>query len=439
MLEKETELILQLLTERTIGARGTIALNQIQSSAIPKNIRRYLHCEVVRWLSSDLRGTPGFSHIPTTTKTGTTVIRSLLQSLAPEYVFSREEFLVTLENAVHFVENYLCRPQWTLEHFVFENNERVGAGTLFTKLDYLTDYSYFLALIERTVRKQKWSEIDRDAFRALIARFDDQVVKQHTARELAMLTKPIYDFLSLEESPPDRPVPLKPILVFFDDKRMRILKEHIERTAEIRKRSDLTLLELTEIIEKLYVGAGDTATPPGIEQEAPAYPDLPKGDDLPVPPTESGTISPSVEEATVGPATQIQIVQESDASSASIGSPGSPGEETLRPINRVRANPTLSLTFAGLKETQETHQLPDLQTLIAGEQRVRFIKNVFKSNEALYTGVLAALNQKLTWKEASVYLDEQYQTSSLDPFDEAVVEFTDAIHRRYTAQATDAE
>jgi hypothetical protein len=442
MLERETDLILQLLTERSIGARESIALHQVQDSAIPKNIRRYLQCEVVRWLSADMRGTPAFSHIPTNTKTSRSVLGSLLQSLAQEYVFSREEFLVTLENAVHFLENYLCRPQWTLDHFVFENEEQVSAETLFAKLEYLIDYSYFRDLIERTVRRQEWNVIDRDAFRALVARFDDQIVKQHTARELAMLAKPIYDFLSLEESSMDQPIPLKPLLLFFDDKRMRILKEYIERVAEIRRRGELSLSELGEIVEKLHI-SGNTSMPLAVEQEAgaassesPELPSSPASENV----MQEESPTTSIEEKPPEQGAPLQAVEEANVSPlASQSADTSEDEHSPRLNNPGRANPMLSLTYAGLKETQEARPLPDLQTLIAGEQRGRFIKNVFKDDEPLYTGVLTALNEKLTWKEASVYLDEQYQISSLDPFDDDVIEFTDAIHRRYTAEAGGAE
>ena len=40
MLEKETDLILQLLTERTIGPRDGIALKEVLGSTIPKNIKK---------------------------------------------------------------------------------------------------------------------------------------------------------------------------------------------------------------------------------------------------------------------------------------------------------------------------------------------------------------------------------------------------------------
>jgi hypothetical protein len=469
MLEKETDLILQLLTEQTIGTQESITLNQAQGSAIPKNIKRYLRCEVVRWLALDLHSTPSFSHIPAGTKTSRVVTETLLHSLAREYVFTREEFLVTLENAVHFLENFLCRPQWTLEHFMFEDDERVASRKLLAKLDYLIDYWYFPGLIERTVRKNGWIEIHRDGFRALVARIDDQVVKQHNARELALLAKPIYDFLFLEDAPMDRAIPIKPLLVFFEDKKMRILREYIERVAEIRGHTELSLSELGEIIEKLYVGdvgKSDAHPLPPVEHQAAAASGLTDFVDSPLVVTDSdghagkgsGTIEETpnrlIEEDSFEPTVPVHGGREEDPSTATLESENaSPATEASPTIDRAKTNITLSLTYAGLKETQESQPLPlqtrpngeggrglaDLQSLITEEQRDRFISKVFNRDDAYYAETIDALNKTQAWKEASLYLNELYQRSGLDPYADEVIEFTDAIHRRYSAEANNPQ
>ncbi len=461
MLEKETDLILQLLAERTIGPRDSIALKEVLGSTIPKNIKKYIQCEVVRWLSSDLRSTPSFSHIPTKAKTTSAVMESMLQSLAPEYVFSQREFLNTLENGVHFLENYLCRPRWTLEHFIFEKEERVPVDSMLSNLEYFTDYSYLRDLIERASRIKGWFEIERGAFRSLVARIDAQVVMKHSAHEMAMLTRPIYDFLCLEEAPFDRAIPLKPLLVFFDDKEMKVLKEHVEEMAKTKGRSELSLAELAEIIDTLFIGDA-----PPVQEEVPletarAVTPEPAGqfNDSPTESNEEKTTSP--------PEPHDEVENDPDATKITTDRQAPP--ENPRAVR----NPTLSLTFAGLTETQQTQPLPrqtdgglarqtrstesigqadglpdarlnadggqgqvgglaNLSNLIAQEQKERFIEKMFKKDDAYYAGIMTALNRTLTWKEASLYLNELYQTNGLDPFADEVVEFTDAIHSRYT-------
>lgn len=451
MLERETDLILQLLTERTIGPRDSIVLKEVLGSTIPRNIKKYLQCEVVRRLSSDLLSTPSFSHIPVKAKTTAAVVESMLQLVAPEYVFPRREFLITLENGVHFLENYLCRPRWTLEHFVFEKEECVPVDSLLSSLEYFTDYSYLRDLIKRATRIKGWSEIHRDDFRALVEKIDAQVVMKHAAHEMAMLTKPIYDFLCLEDAPVDRAIPLKPLLVFFDDKKMKVMKEYVEEVAKNRGHGELSIAELGEIIDKLFIGDSTT-----LQEE--------------VPPVTVGAVAPesavqvnhspieSTEEETAGPPEPHDKVEHDPDATKIIAERQAPPESP-----RVATNPALSLTFAGFKETQQAQPLPrrtdglpdarlnadggqgqagglaDLYDIITQEQRERFIEKVFKKDDAYYTGIMTALNTTLTWKQASLYLNELYQTNGLDPFTDEVVEFTDAIHSRYTIPDTHPE
>ena len=476
MLERETDLILQLLTERTIGPRDAITLKEVLSAPIPKNIKKYVQCEVVRWLSSDLHSTPSFSHILAKTKAATAIMESMLQSLAPEYTFDRKEFLITLENGVHFLENYLCRPHWTLEHFLFEKEERVTLDSLLTNLEYFTDYSYLRNLIERATHIKGWTEINRDAFRSLVERIDEQVVSAHSAYEMALLTKPIYDFLCLEDAPVDRAIPLKPLLVFFDDKKMKIVKEQVERAATAQGQSELSLAGLGKILDSLHIGETSSSA----ESEHSTHEPLDTTGQETLEQTD-GSESPADSEAinsmegqesrtpeeTTNPLSQerVQTTEiESSAFEAFDVKQSSP--ESPRPL----ANPMLSLTFAGLKETQrplprqtrstesigradgqpdarlnadggqgQAGGLASLYDLISQEQKEQFVEKMFKKDDAYYAGIITALNKTSTWKEASLYLNELYQTNGLDPFTDEVVEFTDIIHSRYSTPDKDPE
>ncbi len=472
MLERETDLILQLLTERTIGPRDSIVLKEVLGSTIPRNIKKYLQCEVVRRLSSDLLSTPSFSHIPVKAKTTAAVVESMLQLVAPEYVFPRREFLITLENGVHFLENYLCRPRWTLEHFVFEKEECVPVDSLLSSLEYFTDYSYLRDLIKRATRIKGWSEIHRDDFRALVEKIDAQVVMKHAAHEMAMLTKPIYDFLCLEDAPVDRAIPLKPLLVFFDDKKMKVMKEYVEEVAKNRGHAELSIAELGEIIDTLFIGDSTTlqAEVPTVTAGAVALESTVQVNDSPVESTDDGPegkeAEPDPAEARVGIEQGERTRKETETAISNPDASNIVTEIQSAPEGLgIATNPTLSLTFAGLKETQQARPLPrqtrsteaigradglpdvqgqtggltNLYDIITQEQRERFIEKVFKKDDAYYTGIMTALNTTLTWKQASLYLNELYQTNGLDPFTDEVVEFTDAIHSRYTIPDTHPE
>jgi hypothetical protein len=412
MLERETDIIIQILTERTIGSARSLALKDALATDMPRAVKLYLRCEVTRLMEQDLRNAGHFSNLKFTAPLVYQLTKTYTRTLAPEYIFTREEFAALLENAVHFVENYLCRPQWTLTHFLFEKSERVTLDELQSKFEYISEYLYYGKLVEGFLQQKGRQEIEIGDFRSLLAKIDDQIVKQHNPRELAQLTRPMYEFLLLQSEIAEKPIPIKPLIVFFEDKKMSGLKEYIERICQIRKSEQLTIEQLADIIDDLYNGTSVKSKP-----------------------NEEGNTSPG-----------IHIEQQASPESALQREPEAARVETPAPVEapQVRAtipggdrrNIALSLTFSGMTESSESSPasspLQDLKTAIGEQQRSRFIRTIFQQDEGYYTVVMQTLNSMTTWKDASLYLQMFYQTSGLDPHLPDVVEFTDIIQLRYS-------
>jgi hypothetical protein len=434
MLEQETETIVATLTAKTIGTREIVHLREVLVADIPRGIKTYIRAETLRWLSDELSAAPRFSRIDQNVHGVARITNAFLLSLSEAYAYPRAEYLGLLENAVLFLENYICRPQWTMEKFVFDSTDRVSLRTILTKLDFTVEYGYFKTLIEKIARQRGWSELGLEDFRLMLTAIDDQVVKQHNARELALLAKPIFDFILMRDSPPDMSVPLKPILVFFDDKKMKILREYIESICKLRDRTDITLDELTTLVEDLYLGHSENppAVPglPSFETvemliEEPTTPD----DELPI--TIEEIVTEEIAVPIEPPALFSYMTEEPDGRADDL--PAEREDEqskgTSPPDTR---NAALSLTFAGLNDSpQSISRLPDLNSLISENLRNRFIKRIFDKDEQEYEEVIAALNDARTWKDASLLLNKVYRTIGLDPFEADIVEFTDTIHNRY--------
>lgn len=252
MLERETELIQQIIVESTINGRDAIRLNDVLSTNLPRGVKAYMTAEAMQLLEGDFRQSRRLSAIAKSIGPTVAAERSLLRSLAMEYVFPRDEYLKVVEDTVHFLENYLCRPRWTLQQLMFENEKAISFETLDRKFERVVDYAYFGLLTARYGRRNEWKEISSEQFQSLVARIDDEIVKQHSPRELALLTKPIFDFLLFGDVSMNRPIPLGAILLFFDDKKMAPAKAYIERICQIRTRTQLSLNELIGMLEDLY-------------------------------------------------------------------------------------------------------------------------------------------------------------------------------------------
>jgi hypothetical protein len=126
MLEQETSQILQMLIARSIGSREAITVGDILRMDFPRGVKSYLRTEVQQWLFDDLTRTPHFSRLQTSDPAAIRHLDVFVRSLAADYVFTRDQFLTTLEHAVIFTLNYLCRPHRTLRSFLFADTDTVA-------------------------------------------------------------------------------------------------------------------------------------------------------------------------------------------------------------------------------------------------------------------------------------------------------------------------
>jgi len=402
MLENESRVIIETLGERTIGRRDAITLKEVVTADLPKGIKVYLRSEVIRWLRSDLVHSDRFGRVNMNAPGIGQLTTAFLRSLADGYHFNRTEYLAVLADAVEFVQNYLCRPQWTLQTMVFESESMVSLEELLVNLQYTADYSYFPRLIEKVLRQWKVSEVSAEDFRLLVARIDRQIVKQHTARELGLLTKPIYDYFALGEARPTQAIPLEPLLLFFEDKGMHSLRDHIEGICGIRGRSELTLRELTGLIEDLYLEP------------------------------ETGTAAPAVAPSTTIPAERIEdAVAPVDAVHGKPPGLDAPPDATDEAIRQALETPEERPANA-IAATPKSSDLVDLHTLMGKKHRQRFLRRLFRRDTEYFEALITELNALQSWKEASAYLTRVYEVNRLDPFAEDVIEFTDLIQSRYS-------
>jgi len=71
--------------------------------------------------------------------------------------------------------------------------------------------------------------------------------------------------------------------------------------------------------------------------------------------------------------------------------------------------------------------------MLSGEQHDIFVKKLFADDHAYFSKVMTALNGMESWKVASLYLSNFYDSNGLDPYADEVIEFTDIVHQRFTS------
>lgn len=477
MLERETELIKQIIIESTINGREALPLSEVVGAQIPRGVKSFMLAAVMDRLEDDFRQSRTLSGI--TKRIGSTVVaeRTVLQSLATQYVLQRSEFEKLVEDTVHFLENYLCRPQWTLVQMMFEKDERIPFETLVRKFERVVDYSYYGTLVERHARRNNLNEIDKPYFTTLIAKIDEEVARQHSPRELAYLTKPIFDFLLYGDSAPTRPVPVESILLFFNDKKMMGVKEYIERICHVRSRTQISIAELTGILEDLYnvettvkaevqeseqeilkpIEQAIETTEVAVESEPPELSEQPHE----LEPLESAEL-PTEEASPVSPDNNEPPAEEEHAEEpAAIDVTQMDTTELEKDIPEppLPAQPVVSadelVAYAKERETQQyktmftfpqrsveeevPDELPDINEMLTTEQRVRFISTIFHDDANSSFVFYTSLNTAKTWREAQPYLRDLFEMNKLDILSSEVVEFTDAMQARYQPELRKTE
>jgi hypothetical protein len=481
MLERETELIKQIIIESTINGRLAIKLNDVMGASVPRGVKAFMTAEVMRMIDEDFSQSHALSHISKGISSTVTAERSLLRSVAMEYVLQQKEYFKLVEDTVHFLENYLCRPQWTLYQLMFEKASTISFDALVKKFDYVVDYTYFGTLVARYAQRKGAAEITSDEFRVLISRIDEQVIKQHSPRELALLTKPIFDFLLFGESSMTRPIPLAAILLFYDDKNLTGVKDYIDRICHVRSRTQISMTELIGILEDLYhvettvkeeVRESERAILKPIEQTAqitneqattsevqeeppqPAADQLTEEPTLEVPMTPADTpdlvtessvtlpSEPPIEDQPKVEVTKLDTSElEKDVPPVEIPLPPVVNADELVAFAREREAQRYAsyLTFPERRSTEHRGELPDINELLTKEQREKFVSEIFDNDENSCFIFLSSFNTAKTWRDAQPYLRDLFEMKRLNILSPEVVEFTDAMQARFHPELRKAE
>ena len=392
-----------------IGERASCRLSDALEAPIPAGVKRYLLAEIVALLESDLASSPRLQRLLGGSDPVGRTRSAILQGLAPLYEMTREDFRAMLDAALLFTGRMLIRPLDTVERDLIGGRNSVTLDALRAYFSRTADYGYFPRLAEEVFRRRGICEMRADEFRVLMAKIDDQVVLQHGAQEFALLMKPIFDFVLCRDAGRNDPVPLDPILQFLNDKKMTITREYIESISRLRDLQTITLDQLAGYLGDLHADetpAESEATPP-------------------VPPQSQAAPAVIAPEPALEPPAHGIPVLGGPAHGASPLGPPALGPPAL-------GLPGQGAQVSGENGTEDAPLLPDIRKLIGEKERSRFVRHVFKRDQAYFYGVIATLNTFWTWKEASAYLQQVYSVNRLDPFDKDVVAFTDLVHRRYS-------
>jgi hypothetical protein len=255
MFEIELENIQKIAINNTIGKTTSIALKTVLESNIPNSIKSFFRGEVESLLYSERQNERRSTKFIYQQNDVRLLQQQMDILLVYHYSFSREEYLKVLDTCVHFLFNFLCRPQWTLESFLFEEKNELTFAELSVKFRYCADYPYYWTILEKYLIGKNKTTLGRDEAIHLLKKIDAEIINTHSAEDMAKMTIPFYEFIgfvhqnSLNSGNGD--LPTRALIYFFEDKRLPNVTHHLTTIREQGKQS-LSFEELVNALKESF-------------------------------------------------------------------------------------------------------------------------------------------------------------------------------------------
>jgi hypothetical protein len=412
IFESEIELIMNAVRSRTIGEAESIRLKDILAAGLHPAVSAYFKARVQQMLQQERQTEVRSKKFPYALPEVVRLQEQIDLLLVHHYQFGQHDFALMLDHAVHFQFNFLCRPQWTLLNFIFENQRRRPTSDIRRKLRYCVDYAYYSEIIKRYIEDRGLAELTYEEFSELLQKIDYEIVSRHSSVELALMTRPILRFIeSAQPSQPgklaDATIPINAAIVFFEDKKLLEIKNRLEAERDGKNVSDLSLRQLANVIERVRTGNNEAEVE--FPEEHPEEEKTRREEEV-----QQGSIGvPDDTPKTAKP--PVKVFSDFEEDEAFVA-PETPSAEPVA---------------EELEGIAPTGDLVNLHSLFSPSEEKTFIKKIFRKDELLFRESLDQLNRMTDWKEASQYLQQIYITNDIDPFSEVAILFTDKVQRRF--------
>jgi hypothetical protein len=473
MFDQETAQFFQMLRSNTIGDSSSIGLRSVLESNIPANVKAFFRADV-EWLRTqekarEVRSSKFSFTIPE--------VRLLDEQidllLVNNYTFTRKDFEATADKCIHFLLNYLCRPQWTLSSFFFDAGIRITSDEMLAKLRYCADYSYFRAVLVKYAEARQRTDVGSEEMKRLLKTIDEEVCGNATPKELTVIARPIFDFVgairaSMQPPLPAR-VPVRALIYFFEDKKLAKFSNALTAVREMDNGIELTPAMLEMVLEAATVSsivpdltalsaaaeheaqeeqtaarAFSLSHPAGIEHRAaedqhaadiPAAHDEHEeqaGDDFG---EEQRGLSTAVEGApeahtAIAPddlprpvaaddddeVHRMMYQRQADIVVSRDETPEPPADH-LEPAENVEAEPRQS-------DGGPTVVAPPY---FSDSDRQAIVSTLFNGDEAMFNEAIGAAANSHTWDEAIITLDRFFAEQGIDPFSKEAMMFANIL------------
>ncbi|MCI0706259.1 MAG: hypothetical protein L0Y80_02075 [Ignavibacteriae bacterium] len=413
IFESEIERILHSVRARTIGESEAITLGEVLAANVHPGIKAYFRAEVRKLLKQEREKEVRSNKFPYALLEIARLQEQMDLLLQYYYEFDQKDFDTLLDEAVHFQFNYLCRPQFTLLNFLFDNKRKVPVAEIEQKLEYCVEYGYYREIIKRYIIDNGLAKISYEEFESMLDKIDREIINSHTSWELVRMLKALFAFVDtgLPETQKKEGEPTLPInaaVVFFEDKKQIEIKERLEKERDANNLNELTVQDLANFVERVRTSNEEAVA---VQPEKPAR-KTPRTKRTPSSET-SGDQSPT------------------QPSKVPIPFRAQDPAEFFTPTPGAKSTIEGAETKGGKVPAQASHEEiagEGIHGFFSRSQQKWFIKKIFNKDEVSFREAMDTLSMIATWDEASQYLDKLFLTTGVDPFSKEAIEFTDKLY-----------
>jgi hypothetical protein len=446
------------------AAKTAVDYAALESSAIPTQIKLF----ALAALNDVARDTvlqfsaPMFrlDHVPLSLK------HSFADALAQTALLTDAHLNTILQPSVRLTHDLLVMPHQTITAIVFGESDEQPSDVIVKKLESIIEYRYLVDVFLQYLIKRQTPSLTREKAQRLIGEIDRRLSASYACDDTMQLFQPMYNFYTLGG---EKEISIDMLMSFANDKGLQPLASLLSELRvkgagalsisdidkAVRGESDMLLRQLTPlpVAPKPSSASFETALLREVEVQLAAASATGALEADPVPPdgSRNSTKAISSDEETVAQnvapdTSQIKpFVFETTENADGLKPSEHSGDEKplsmpttapskLPPIapKRREEPPPLTQYLPPPPQLNSDGELEDLRVLIDDETRKKMIRRLFKGNEQNYDAAIADLNQKKTWRESSLYIDEEIFTQyKVDEYSLEAVQFTDIVFARF--------
>lgn len=375
---------------------------------LPDSFRKFAEAEVEEIIDKEELGKSRTGKFDFSVPEVQALLKEIHHILKNSFEFSREEFLELTDKASKFVFNYVIRPRWTIEKFLFKGEPEIDKISISKAIRFLDGYLYYPKGIMEYLQFHNKDTINVETWKKLHRKIDEQLLSMLPSNLGSLM-----DSLSklFEFSIGSGKVPIDAMILFFRDKSAPEIVDRIEFAKEVKSIQSLDVPSLTIILQ---------ASSKDISQkiEVLQTPEEPPKEfrsferqtfTNPLRPQEPIVLKPPDEKAE----TAVQAADE---------------------LNRERQTPLdQQLLAEPIQQDQPASPSPppSIRTYITAKQESKIIKKIFSGNKSRYYIAIHKLDESPDWKSASKVVEGIFIDNEIDPFSKYAVAFTDAVSTKF--------